>query len=275
MPAVAPPSPVPAVRSHTTTALVLFDGAGLARLGLERAGYACVGVELDPVMHHLGQYVGSGCCVLGDARDYALSACDFDAVWASPPCQRRSTAIKDLTRRNGLSQPGYSDDLLDWCLTHISGKVDTWWVENVTQQGAAHGNNDWGSLYNAAQFMPDPIQCRNRIIAGCHPPPRTYRDYRRAYPSLGLCPAITATEYKASGASDRCRASRFYGRNLTLDECAYRQGFVVPDEWNRLCNGESTALGLSAAKWRQACYRAIGNGVPVYMAKAFGDAANG
>ena len=43
--------------------LVLFDGAGLARLGLERAGHTCVGVELDPCKHWLGQYVGSGNCM--------------------------------------------------------------------------------------------------------------------------------------------------------------------------------------------------------------------
>ena len=27
---------------------VLFDGAGLARLGLEQAGHTCIGIELDP-----------------------------------------------------------------------------------------------------------------------------------------------------------------------------------------------------------------------------------
>lgn len=47
---------------------VLFDGAGLARLGLEQAGHECIGVELDPVAHYLGQFVGSGECCHGDVH---------------------------------------------------------------------------------------------------------------------------------------------------------------------------------------------------------------
>lgn len=252
------------------TILVLFDGAGLARLGLERAGHTCIGVELDPVMHHLGRFVGSeDACILGDVHDMELDG--YDAIWASPPCQKRSTAIKDLTRRDGLRQPEYAEDLLQWCLDFIPENAHrgVYWIENVTRQGEAE---DWGHLYNAAQFLRKPIQCRNRYIAGQFPRPRVFREYRRSYPDLDLCPTITATEYKASGATDKCRASRWYRRNLTIDECAYHQGFIVPDAWRRLCDGRDQALGLSPAKWRQACYRAIGNGVPVYMARAFGRA---
>ena len=40
--------------------LVLYDGAGLARLGLEQAGHTCTGVELHPVKHEMSKFVGSG-----------------------------------------------------------------------------------------------------------------------------------------------------------------------------------------------------------------------
>ncbi len=43
---------------------VLFDGAGLARLGLEQAGHTCTGIELDPLKHMLSkrQRVVAGDC---------------------------------------------------------------------------------------------------------------------------------------------------------------------------------------------------------------------
>jgi site-specific DNA-cytosine methylase len=31
---------------------VLFDGAGLARKGLEDSGHECTGFEIDPVSHY-------------------------------------------------------------------------------------------------------------------------------------------------------------------------------------------------------------------------------
>lgn len=89
---------------------VLFDGGGLARLGLERAGHTCTGFEIDPVKHYLSQFVGSGRCVLADVTRYHFN--DFDGVWASPPCQRRSPA-----RTQGEPVSPYSEDLVDWSLS--------------------------------------------------------------------------------------------------------------------------------------------------------------
>jgi len=229
---------------------VLFDGAGLARLGLEQAGHTCIGVELDPIKHHLSLFVGSGNSLLADAKDFTLEG--FDAVWASPPCQQRSQA-----RTQGAPKSAYAEDLVEWSLA-IS--TDVLWVENVLA-ALPH----FGALYNAAQFLEVPIQCRNRIMGGRYRPPGVFRPYQRA-PS-GVCPAITATEYRGC-ASDHRRASRFYGRRLTLEECAYHQGFSIPPEWSSVppwFNGTAVA-------WRNQLYEAVGNGVPVYMAKAFGEA---
>ena len=88
---------------------VLFDGAGLARLGLEQAGHECTGVELDPAKHYLSQFVGSGNCILADATTFDVSG--FDAVWASPPCQQRSSA-----RTQGAPTSQFSGDFVDYSL---------------------------------------------------------------------------------------------------------------------------------------------------------------
>lgn len=243
---------------------VLFDGAGLARLGLEQAGHECVGVEIDRRRHHLAQFVGGGQSVLIDAKEFDLSG--FDAVWASPPCSTRSTAIKDLTGKGGLRDPEHQQDHLEWSL---SIPADILWVENVTKQGSK--GNEWGPTYNAAQFGDDPLrQNRNRIVGGRHTPPEPLRPYRRRFP--GACPCVSATEYKGC-ASDRLRASRFYGRKLTVQECAYRMGIDIPQQWYAIPDWFEPEKKQPSREvhWLRNLYEALGNGVPVWMARAFGE----
>ena len=229
----------------------LFDGAGLARLGLEQAGHEVVGFELDPTKHYLGKFVGTGNCHVGDATAVDLS--EFDAVWASPPCQWRSS-----TRAQGDPVSDFATDYLDWALSLPHKPL---WVENIMSQ--KESDNSWGVKWNAAQFLQMPIQNRNRIIGGSYKPPKTFRIYKRAYPKV--CPCITASEYKGCG-SDKRRASRFYSRKLTIQECAYHQGFEIPDGWLDIPDG------YTKTQWYKNIYEAIGNGVPVYMARAFGEA---
>lgn len=227
----------------------LFDGAGLARLGLEQAGHECTGYELDPWKHHLSTMVGSGNSILADATKVNLSK--YDAVWASPPCQTLSCA------KTGGTSSNYSKNHLDWSLKI---KAPVLWVENVVTYKK---HEFWGTLYNAAQFLEIPIQNRRRIIGGRHLAPHVYHPYQKIFP--GVCPCITASEYKGC-ATDKRRASRFYGRKLTIEECAYHQGFTIPDGWYEVPSG------FTPAKWKYVLYEAIGNGVPVYMSKAFGEA---
>ena len=229
---------------------VIFDGAGLARLGLEQAGHTCTGVESDPIKHHLSKFVGSGNCILADATDFDLS--DYDAVWASPPCQEMSVA-----RTQGSPLSNYSDNLLDWCLYYLKN-FDCYWVENVLIPGAT-----WGMKYNAAQFTPFPLQNRSRMIGGMHPFPNIYRKYKKYYG--GVCPAILATEWKGYS-SDPRRASRYFGRRLTLEECSYYQGFTIPKEWH------CPIFPYTVAQWNHILYEAIGSGIPPYMSRAFGEA---
>ena len=234
----------------------LFDGAGLSRLGLEQAGHEVVGFELDPLKHWLGQFVGSGNTELADATEVDLTG--FDGVWASPPCQSRCSA---RTQAPPIGE--FAGDFLDWSLA-LKDRFEPLWVENVMIQGSK-GNN-WGTAWNAAQFLRKPIQNRNRIIGGNYIRPFTYRTWKKHY-GKHICPCVTASEWKGFG-GDKRRASRFYGRRLTYDECAYHQGIEVPDEWRTPPSFWEGTL----KQWEINLYVAIGNGVPTYMAKAFGEA---
>lgn len=259
---------------------VLFDGAGLARLGLEQAGHECVGFEIDRWKHHLSTFVGSGKSIHADAlaSDYS----EFDAVWASPPCQKRSQANTNTTTSKEDAQAviyeGY-DELLEFSLSLPHG---TLWVENVI---AKTGDNNWGKRYNAAQFTEDPIQLRNRIIGGRFNEPKVYRPYQFTYPKLDVCPAIMAAQGQGGYSPKFKRAEGYYGRKMTLEECAYRMGIDIPVEWYEIPDDfigsineqkslrRGRVVTYTKSDWKVILFEALGNGVPVFMAKAFGEAA--
>lgn len=232
---------------------VLFDGAGLARLGLEQSGHECTGYELDPAKHHLSKFVGSGNCILGDVRDFDYS--QYDAIWASPPCQNHSD--QKMTDKK-------DDGLLDWSLNLLKQYPDKIiWIENVISK--TH-DNSWGKRYNAAQFLEIPLQQRRRIIGGNYKEPFVFRHYKAYYRDLDCPPAVMANELFHGGFhkdvnKERRKFSKWYklkyDRYPTLDDMAKAQGFIIPDKW----------FGYDRKQQSQA----IGNGVPVYMAKAFGD----
>ena len=117
--------------------------------------------------------------------------------------------------------------------------------------------------------MKNPVQNRNRIVGGRYKPPFTYTPHKRFV--QGLCPCITATEYKGC-ATDRMRASRFYGRKLTVNECAHHMGLKIPEQWLAVPSWFMSAKINREIQWQRNLYEAIGNGVPVYMARKFGEA---
>jgi DNA (cytosine-5)-methyltransferase 1 len=101
--------------------LDLFCGAGGAAMGYHRAfpDAEIIGVDNRPMPRYPFTFV------LADAMLVAPSACNFDLVHASPPCQRYS----DLAKRNGNAH--------DWpdyipALRRIFRRYSTPWViENV------------------------------------------------------------------------------------------------------------------------------------------------
>eukprot|EP00002_Diphylleia_rotans_P032382 TRINITY_DN6797_c0_g1_i1.p1 TRINITY_DN6797_c0_g1~~TRINITY_DN6797_c0_g1_i1.p1 ORF type:complete len:908 (+),score=141.85 TRINITY_DN6797_c0_g1_i1:359-3082(+) len=243
---------------------VLFDGPGFARYGLELAGHNCVGFEIDPIAHYLSSYIGSRKTYHQDI--WNLNILDqFHAIWISPPIEQKESS----TVRSGFSV--HRGDVLGWALrlyTRFRDKVI--WIETGSLPGS--GSNQWGDTYNAGQFLqhlvPGPRgtgQNRNRVIGGRYPPPLVWRRYMKSYP--GVCPYITTTEYKPY-TGEANRASRFYGRQLQLQECAERMGLDrVPQEWMT----PMPSFKGSQADWMHEVYRVVGTGVPIYMARAFGE----
>lgn len=100
-------------------ALDLYCGAGGVSVGLQRAGFEVVGVDINPQPHHRG-----GIFVQADAMTYPLEG--FDLIWASPPCQRYS----------GMSacRPGLAadyPDLIGPTRERLAASGIPWVIENV------------------------------------------------------------------------------------------------------------------------------------------------
>lgn len=221
---------------------VLFDGAGLVRLGLEQAGHECIGYEVDPYKHWLSSFTGSGNCVCQDITTVNLSS--FDAVWCSPPYQTHCE--------------------LNWYLA-LKDQVEILWIENIFSKNGL--NNDWGNKWNTNQFSRLPLQNRIKIIGGKHEMPLVFRGFNKDIENV--CPTIITFEYENSDRNN-AYASRHYKKCISIKECAYYQGlFKIPDGWFVIPDWFPE---MNDTKWNINLHEAISESVPVYMAKRFGKA---
>lgn len=76
--------------------LDLFCGAGGCTKGYQRAGFYVVGVDNRPQPHYCGDEF-----IQGDALEYvAAHGSEYDAIHASPPCQRYSIYTPHKYRNN-------------------------------------------------------------------------------------------------------------------------------------------------------------------------------
>lgn len=250
--------------SRKLNILVLFDGAGLAMRGLLDAGHDCTGVELMPEKAHLSKILNP------DAKEHIVANVldldmdwieSFEAVWASPPCQKRSDV--SITKDPNSEDYANYDYYLQWSL-NLPNEV--LWVENVL---SFRYSNNFGEKWNAAQFELEPRQTRRRIIAGRYLRPFAFRQFQYDYPKLNICPAIMASGWKKTNPKFD-RSQDWYGRRLSIREAAYHQGVTIPE--SLLSSWFHPQPGYTNAQWRKNIYEGIGNGVPVYMARAFGDA---
>jgi DNA (cytosine-5)-methyltransferase 1 len=96
----------------------LFCGAGGAAAGLNQAGFEVEGWDIKPQKNYPFKF-NLGCALSAD-----LSS--FDAVWASPPCQRYSIAAK-AERNKGKEYP----DLIAPTRLKLIESGKLWIIENV------------------------------------------------------------------------------------------------------------------------------------------------
>lgn len=98
--------------------LDLFCGAGGAGMGYHRAGFDVVGVDIDPQPFYPFTFIEA------DAVTFPLDG--FDAIHASPPCQRFST-MGNRWKDSRAENP----DHLTPTLERLRGLTTPWVVENV------------------------------------------------------------------------------------------------------------------------------------------------
>ena len=75
-------------------ALDLFSGGGGACIGMQRAGFEVIGIDIKPHPNYPAEMI-----IADTSRLLAICLLslrkDFDFVWASPPCQLFSCAPVD------------------------------------------------------------------------------------------------------------------------------------------------------------------------------------
>jgi DNA (cytosine-5)-methyltransferase 1 len=100
--------------------LDLFCCAGGAGMGYHRAGFDVVGVDINPQPRYPFQFVQ------GDALDYlAAHGHEFDAIHASPPCQKFTMA------QNAAKNADAHPDLVTPIRELLQGLDVPWVIENV------------------------------------------------------------------------------------------------------------------------------------------------
>ena len=167
--------------SDRPRALVLFAGAGFSSVGLALAGYLITAVELDEKKCYLHSFMKPAAekIICADVRSLTPQFLQqWSQIWLSPPCQQRSVMRVSSKKVGAASERGF--DFVNWCLENTR-HCDVVWIENVYNTNTIAQDSEWATQWNAAQFSPIPLQCRQRLVGGKYPMPRVFRKHHRSY----------------------------------------------------------------------------------------------
>jgi DNA (cytosine-5)-methyltransferase 1 len=135
-------------------ALDLFCCAGGASMGLHRAGFDVVGVDIRPQPRYPFEFHQA------DALEYPLDG--FDFIWASPPCQAHTLAQR-IQKNN---HPDLIAPIRDRLIAN--GAPNT--IENVPGAPLIDPVELCGAMFGLRTYRHRLFECSFHLLAPPHPP---------------------------------------------------------------------------------------------------------
>jgi len=135
-------------------ALDLFSCAGGASVGLARAGFDMVGVDIAPQPRYPFAFI--------QADAMAINFAGFDFVWASPPCQQ----FCRLKTREDLS--GYPD-LIEPVRAKLKAAGVPYVIENVPEAPIRKDLMLCGAMFGLRSYRHRHFECSFPISQPAHP----------------------------------------------------------------------------------------------------------
>ena len=134
-------------------ALDLFCGAGGAAMGLHRAGFEVVGVDIEPQPHYPFEF--------HQAHALTFDLAGYDLIWASPPCQQFSVA------RN---MHGYIDypELVEPTRRMLVAANIPYVIENVTPAPLIKQIELCGTMFGLKLFRHRAFESSHLLLAPPH-----------------------------------------------------------------------------------------------------------